>query len=376
MHTIKENQIEIINTIKLLIYKEKPSLLENINFEDDNVFLEPLLFAYFNSNNRNSQDSETLVEIMQGYYEKSEEIKLNHSYNKKSIAYLPKIGYFKKGTLSAFDEILKVDEFEIIKEIHPVLEPYFRETYKGHIVNTNPNHNSVWKENYKDFEKAIFIIKNNLPDFYADLIFANKKIYFHDNPKIINFASLSTLGMLYFYVINEHKIIYFIEELIHQGSHNYLSIILHNRKEYFKIDVDNLRMKDYSKQDWDYRTIYSAFHGLYTVAKRVECFDILITKDIFNGQQKHELLGRLTDQFARFRTGLELLDLENIYTNEGRKLYNMLDSKCQSLLEKYKILPTIFDLSNRDLDFRYDEFCILNPIDEFYKKEEQGFFKF
>ena len=40
---------EFINTIKLLIYKEKPSLLEKVDFEDDNIFLDPLLFAYFNS---------------------------------------------------------------------------------------------------------------------------------------------------------------------------------------------------------------------------------------------------------------------------------------------------------------------------------------
>jgi|GEM_PF-2701298 len=375
MPTIVENQIEIINTIKLLIYKESPSLIEKIDFEDDNVFLESLLFAYFNSNN-NSFDSEILEEIMQGYFLKRENISLNYSFNKNNIAYLPSIGYIKKNESSVFDTILKVDEFEVIKEIHPILEPYFRETYKGHVVNSNPSHKSVWKENYEDFEKAILLIKNNIPDFYRELVFANKRIYFHDNPKIINFASMSTFGMLYFYVVSKYKIIYFIEELIHQGSHNYLSIILHDRGEYFKVDVDNMRMRDFSKQDWDYRTIYSAFHGLYTVCKRVEYFDVLLSKNIFNGQQKHELLGRLTDQFSRFRTGLELLDFDSVYTDKGKELYFSLDTKCENLLKKYEILPSLFDLSNRDLDFRYEDFCSLNPIEDFYNNETQGIFNF
>ena len=47
------NRDEIINIIKLLIYKENPSVLEKINFEDDTIFLDPLLFAYFNSKKEN-----------------------------------------------------------------------------------------------------------------------------------------------------------------------------------------------------------------------------------------------------------------------------------------------------------------------------------
>ena len=39
----------LLETIQLLLYKEKPTLLNKVNFDDDNIFLEPLLFAYFNS---------------------------------------------------------------------------------------------------------------------------------------------------------------------------------------------------------------------------------------------------------------------------------------------------------------------------------------
>ncbi len=39
---IDRNKTEIINNLKLLIYKERPALLDKIDFEDDNTFLEPL----------------------------------------------------------------------------------------------------------------------------------------------------------------------------------------------------------------------------------------------------------------------------------------------------------------------------------------------
>ena len=39
-----KNRDEIINTIKLLLYKENTSVFKKLNFDDDEVFLEPLLF--------------------------------------------------------------------------------------------------------------------------------------------------------------------------------------------------------------------------------------------------------------------------------------------------------------------------------------------
>lgn len=72
-----------INIIKLLIYKENPSLFEKVNFDDDNVFLEPLFFAYFNSKKDNLFATELLTEIMQGYFLNKESLQLEHSFNNK-----------------------------------------------------------------------------------------------------------------------------------------------------------------------------------------------------------------------------------------------------------------------------------------------------
>jgi hypothetical protein len=373
---MKYYKIEIINTIKLLIYKDNPTLLEKVDFEDDNVFVEPLLFSYFNAKNKNQFSNEILEEILQGYFRNQEILKVTHSFNKNGIAYLPQRGYFRNGENTPFESIFKIDEFEILKELHPIQDNYLREYYKGHIINKKPVHKSVWKENYKDVEKAILIIKEYLPKFYQDLVFANKRIYLHDNPKILNFTTVETLGMLYFYVIGNNNVIYFIEELVHQGSHNFLYYVVHNRKDYFKIEVDTIIMRDLTKQQWDYRNVYGAYHGLYTVTKRVECFDMLLSKNVFSGREKHELLGRLADMFPRFQTGLELLNLDAVYTDKGKKFYLELTQKCESILKKYKKLTKEFDLSHRDLDFRYNEFCLTNSFEDFQRKDIEGYYNF
>lgn len=373
---INKSQYEIIEVIKLLLYKKDRHLLEKINITNHEDFLEPLLFSYFNSKKERAYSEELLEEILQGYFLNKEPIRVKHSFNSNGIAYIPKIGYFKKGDRKPYEPILEQGDFEIVKEIHPTQEKYFVEFYKGHVLNQHPTHNSVWKEHHKELFKAISIVKKHLPEFYEQLAFANKKIYLHDNPKILNFTTIETLGMLYFYVIGENNLVYFIEELIHQGSHNYLYYVVHDRKKYFKIDVDNIVMRDLTKQEWDYRTVYGAFHGLFTVTQRVECFDKLLLQNVFFCRERHELLGRLTDQFTRFRTGLELLDFDEVFTKKGIKFYKSLDSKCEKILNKYKRLQNEFDQSNRDLDFRYKDFCKTNSYQVFLEKDIKGQFNF
>ena len=93
---MENNKTKLIETIQLLLYKENPTLLEKVNFEDDNVFLEPLLFAYFNSKKDNFFTKEMLTEIMQGYFVEKEPLLLNESFNNEGIAYVPNLGYFDK----------------------------------------------------------------------------------------------------------------------------------------------------------------------------------------------------------------------------------------------------------------------------------------
>ncbi|GIM53154.1 hypothetical protein CAPN004_21840 [Capnocytophaga cynodegmi] len=363
--------MEIKDVIPLLFLEQTPEILELIDITDDSFLKEPLFFAFFNS----KKEYGVLNEIIQGYLLKNSNLKIEHSLNKNRIAYIPKLGYFNEEK-KLVDDILVIEELEIIKELHPLLEPYLFEYYKGHITNHNPTYIPTWKDHIDLFKQAITLIKNHLPLFFQDFQFANKKIFFHNNTKILNFTSIETLGMLYFYTSDNTTLMYFIEELIHQGAHNILYHKLFFRKDFFIIDPVKSIMRDFTKQAWDYRDIYGAFHGVYTVLKRLECYDILIKKNILKGKDKHELFGRLADQFPRFRTGLELLDLDEVYTKKGKELYLELDKKCETILKKYEKIVPFFDLSFRDLDFNYSDFIIANPIDDFLEAEKKGFFNF
>src|SRR5690554_619502 len=365
------------DTIKLLLYKENLSLLEKLNFEDVKTFSEPLLFAYFNSKQYSSFPKEVLEELMQGYFTEKEPLKIEHSYNKNDIAYIPNVGYFKKGQSEPFESILEIEGLEVVKELHPLLHRYLFESYENHITNLNPDYESDWQNHITTLEKALELIRAELPDYFKEFQATNKKIYLHNNSKIINFTSIETLGMLYFYTTKKSTtMMYFVEELIHQGAHNIFYHIIFNKNDFFKIDAPNTMMRDLTKQQWDYRDVYGAFHGIYTVYRRLECYDILLQKNVLHGRDKHELLGRMTDQLYRFRTGLELLNFDEVYTEKGKALYFDLDKKGMDIMKKYSKLKSEFDLSKRDLDFRYEQFAKYNLYEDFLEKDQQGFYNF
>ncbi|HRP88532.1 MAG TPA: hypothetical protein PKX92_00700 [Edaphocola sp.] len=73
---------------------------------------------------------------------------------------------------------------------------------------------------------------------------------------------------------------------------------------------------------------------------------------------------------------MELLIKEDVYTAEGINLYDYYDNICKRVLKKYNLLSKEFDLSHRDLDFRYEAFCKLNSFEKFLEQEKNDYFKF
>src|SRR5690554_8221685 len=83
---------DLFDVIKTLFYQKEPYLISFLSI-DDKVFSEPLLFAYFNSKQYSFYPKEILEEIMQSYFTEKEPLKMEHSYNKNGIAYIPEMDY-------------------------------------------------------------------------------------------------------------------------------------------------------------------------------------------------------------------------------------------------------------------------------------------
>ena len=93
---------EFADRNKALLFKNGFSnIFELLDFDNDAVFLEPLLFTYLNRNIDPNNTSITLDQIIYGYIDKKKRPKKIKAYtDKNGILYLPKIGYFKTNSFS------------------------------------------------------------------------------------------------------------------------------------------------------------------------------------------------------------------------------------------------------------------------------------
>ena len=365
---------ELTNTTKLLIYKENPTLVEKVDFENDNIFLEPLLFAYFNSKKHNLFVTEMLTEIMQGCFVEKEHLQIEHSYNKEGIAYIPNVGYFN-------NEKEKVDDVCIIKNssiellIHPTI--HLKHIFKDfNEVNIDESKIEISKTLCNKYENALsnallYIKTSNKTHFELIEQCCKKIVLFKTNPKNTNsFATINAHGIAFFNVYQEdYDEVFFVDDIAHQTGHVIMTTILFERKNYFIID-ENLNISTITKNKSEYRNFYILFHALYTYYTTVLCLDACIENNCFNKRQTHEANARIGFYLIKYKSDLlnfkkvvqHYKSIENVLTDEGISLFQMIANKYIETAKKYDATVSKFDYKNQPYNFTYNYFIKKNPI--------------
>jgi len=387
----------IADTMKSLLYSQAPDLFTVLDFDRDEIFLEPLLFAYFN--HPNPDQCATLPQLVLGY--------LNSAVRPVSIPvvsagdgaiYLPQIGYFKTALPHArldlvcdngvfhlehhgenvaytFEERLIVAGglLEVYRYNHPLFAPYYIPSDRE--INDLPpvavDVEGAVKRHISHLERALAILKQYSPALYEEILATNRRITLFHNPAVNCFVTLAVHGAIFLATIPDNDEVFFVEELIHQCSHNAFNAILFDKASYFKIDVEHELLGEHLHRPSETRTLYSAIHGLYTVTKRYEVFEVLYRENIFQGQQKHEFLGRIGDLKQRLHTGLDDLNFDQVYTPKGLEMFQLLRQTGDEKAKHLQDVDGVFDFSNQPAEFSYAKFAELNPWERFRAVEER-----
>lgn len=150
-------------------------------------------------------------------------------------------------------------QIEIIEHIDPVLVNFLEQHIDApenlKIVD-NP------QRYVESISKALGLIDHAGPDFHTALVESLQAILLFQHPSAESFAALGMHGMLFLNVPADAGINYFVEEITHQGGHVLFSEATLNRGEFF-IAEPEAALSDFLG-DSDPRSIYDAFHGLYT----------------------------------------------------------------------------------------------------------------
>lgn len=371
--SLKLNQIEIVNTIKLLIYKENPSLLEKVDFEADNIFLEPLLFVYFNTKDETRLNKNVLEEIMQGHFLESKKTAIQYSYNENDIAYIPNLGYFNKEEITPFEKAFFIENtnIEILK--YPIfnLSNIFRNS-SGEILKKNEIEitDELFNRNIIALTKAFQLIKKYSVKHYELIEQSCKKcIVFKADPNDINsFATINAHGIAFFNAYqDDYDEVFFVDDIAHQTGHIIMSTLSYQRKRIFKIN-ENLILGDILSDKSDTRSYYVFFHALYTYYTTLLCLNNCLQNKSFNEKQTFEAIGRIGFYMKKMNRDLERFQkvntifggIENVLEKEGIQIFTSIKKKYDGILKKWESVISQFNYSNQPYNFEFAKFKATN----------------
>lgn len=373
---------QLIDAIKTLVFKTDPELFDMLDFYDDDIFLEPLLFAYFNT----KQPPVDLRQILFGYIKdglKPAAIKV--FADEAGIVDLPNIGHFLTGTtgreLTLFWNggveacVLRDKEIDLAHTFNktrrvagtpvqvarfgnPLLNGFF-EGEDGKLVNIEIT--QVARKHFRHLDAAFEIIKEIFPEYYEAVMKVGKRIIIFEGEEPNSFATLSVHGSVFLNTNNECDEIFFIEDLVHQFGHVVFNTLTLDKQIILKVDSET-PLKTFTLDDREPRTVYSIFHGIFTEALMTICLDRCYEKKIFSGRKEHELLGRLAYILKRFSYDLRDLRHDEIFTEEGALIYLWLEHIFRDVTQKRFDILLRYNTSNQPYNFSYKHFLDLNPL--------------
>ena len=373
---------------KILVYQADPALAELLDINCDGIFLEPLLFGYFN--NPDLKPPISLTQVLYGYIEPEKRPASVGLIFTNNAAYLPQLGTFHllvdepvveaflrytDGELSFADAggvalpfrlepIRSLGDFELVTTNHPFFHRFL------HQANPAVPYSVVRTIEMKEIalalcgnvEKALGIVKECCPAFYEMALLANSKLIFFDYPLINSFATRNLLGAVFFSSSLDYSgVAFYIDDLIHQMAHNILNALIFDKMQYFTSDIELLPFAPYSSDPNESRDIFNTFHGMLTCSFRVSCFREILQKDrLMTPEERNEVIARYIDQDRRFMNGPLKLPMDELFTEDGIELYEEIKQVAIDCLDDIRPLISKADFSNQVSRFSYAKYLEKN----------------
>ena len=365
-------QNALANVVRILIYKEDASILEKVNLEDDQIFLEPLLMAYFNRAQIEKEFPKGMLSpLMQGFFLEKENIAIEALCNHDGIAYVPKKGYYKKGETTPFEDIYIIPEttIEVLKYEVPLLRNVV------HIVSQSDPFqeeqlfmdSTLFEHNATPLTNALHHIKEYNPEFYSFIELCIKKCTFYKTKGVFSrsFASINANGNLFLSISDEKDAedeVYFLDMLGYFTGKVMHTTLMHKQEEIFKIN-HRTRIATIIETD-DHRNIYTICNNAFSTIAACLCLESGLDANKFTMAQQQDAKVRMALYLKKYESDLQKLEaaiahfsgLENIFVDNGITIYNFMLSHGNRLMETYIHIHQNFDFSGFHYRMDYAEF--------------------
>lgn len=373
------HQKNLINVIKVLLYKRVPDIFDRIDFNLDSIYHEPLLLYYLKQN-----DDIWLDSILYGYETKKKERILVFS-DKDGWIYLPNFGYLgtnypnqsitlitqgeeitlaigNKNIPFSYEPLLVIEpEIVVIKHCHPLmLIAFLQQGNKPDVlIEKNPEIHYI-----SNINKSLELIKNTSPEFYLILKRCLRNILLFSSRQQNSFTLMAMQNMIFLNVQPLDSEVSLIEQISHEVSHIIYFIITHNSKyNLFNCDINTPLEKIVGIQLADRSSIYLKFHGLYTYVGITKNLFRCIERGNLSSRLIHEAKGRFVFCMLKFLITIEEFKRFNVLKTEGEKWFNYFIAEFESLKNEFNDMSGNYKfLTQSDYCFNTKYFESENPI--------------
>ncbi|MGQ4419829.1 M20 family metallopeptidase [Streptomyces sp. SAS_269] len=168
--------------------------------------------------------------------------------------------------------------------------------------------------------RALDIIAAVSPGYHAALVESLRAVVLYRHPDAESFAALGMHGMIFLNVPDGAGVDHFVEELVHQGGHVVFSEATLHRAEFFRVDPE-AELSGLIGRD-DPRTVYDAFHGLFTEHMEYQIVLGALERGLADDGERPEFRAHLTSVARRHLRDLRLIGphAREIFSTAGREV--------------------------------------------------------
>jgi hypothetical protein len=369
----------VIDSIKSMLYARHHDIFERLDFFDDSIYLEPLLFTYLTQ-----QDDKWLDSIIYGY-EKNKKEEILVFTNNDGVIYIPQVGYFKterrqhckvvlrntKNGLKlkhegndlpyTFEPLLYLSyNIELLKYQHPLLETFFHSSCE---ISDDFQMKDVYQAHVDNINKALLLLEKSNAEHFELLKKVLKRVVCFTSTSPNSFATLEVHHMIFFNVNKWNNELFFVDHLSHEGAHiTFYTLTYKSKSRLFKYHHNTPFSEVIEKSD-DRVSLYLRFHGLFTFIEILKSLKNCFNDSTLSIETIHEVKGRFAFQLERFGFSLEPFEKkQEILTDEGKNWFNFFKEEYLKLYEEHGCLIDEYDLLMPAYDFNSETFLQKNPL--------------
>ncbi len=389
------NKSNIADTIKTLIYSENQSLFNVIDFEDDFIYLEPMLFAYFNSD-ESSKQKLPIEQLLYSYMKhdaQSKGVKVKSDI--KGNVYVPNMGNFSTKTRNkelvlrknntvytledngykirfSFTPCSKISKFniEVVRFNNVLLANSFRDNDMNIVSDVRIEEST--NKNLESVHKAFNFIKTECPGVANNISKSLRNLVIFNSQKTNSFASFSFHGIAFLNAsCSDYDEVFFIDDISHQSGHVYFNMETYDKDSYFNINPNTAVVSLNNNFKNDERSIYVVYHAMFTYTQILSTLDTYYSKKCGNKKQLKEVVGRICFYLNKFKKDIECFSTvtkwnssETILTKKSmitfkkfietfevyRKKWDRYFNKVNLSKQPYNFSHTIFESQNKNIE--------------------------